>query len=140
MAQRSLIHHLGILAGLTGLVFFGFGLVGLLQGDPGLTAVVDGYGPGARSRALALLAGDTAASLAVTAGCVWFRRGPGPWLAAAGLTVLALTLAAGAADSLTGGQGAAAVLTLAAPAAACLVLAAGLLRRRRADRAGRTGA
>lgn len=131
--QRPLIFHLGMLAGLTGLIFFGPGLLGLLQGDPGILAVAEGYGPTGRTLALGLLAADTAASLAITAGCLWFRRTPGPWIAAAGLFVIALTLAAGLAEKRPGGIGAE-VLNLGLPALICLLLAVGILRQRRVKR------
>ena len=128
--MRKALFHAGLLAGITGTVFFTYGLVSLLSRDQSLTALLDAHGPGARSLALALLGLDAAFSLMVLVGSLRIRSNAGALAAGLGYLLLAPTFAWAAWDKARAGAGLMGVLDVALPGAACLVLAAlcGVLR------------
>ena len=121
--MRAVLFHTGMLAGITGTVFFGFGLVSLLTGDQVLAALVQAHGSGARFLALAVLVLDTLLSLAVLVGSLRIRTRKGRLAAGTGYLLLAPTFAWAAWDRMGAGEPLMGVLDVALPCACCLLLA-----------------
>ena len=121
--MRTVLFHAGLLAGITGTVFFGFGLVSLLNGDQALTALVDAHGPGSRALAKGLLALNALLSLLVLLGSLRIRTRRGPLAAGAGYLLLAPTFVWAAWNKLDAGAPLMDLLDVVLPVAACLLLA-----------------
>ena len=139
--MRRLLFHIGMLAGITGIVFFGSGFLSLVAKDPVLTAVAAKYGPHGRFLSLAMLWANTMLSLAVALGSALMGRRTmaptrrGPMSTALGYLLLSPTFVWAALDSMwTYGEPARA-LPLLLPAIFCWAMAvACLVQWRRAGR------
>lgn len=121
--MRKALFHAGLLVGITGTVFFVYGLASLLSGDQSLNALLDAHGPGSRALALALLGLDAAFSLMVLVGSLRIRSRTGLTAAGLGYLLLAPTFAWAAWDKIQAGAPLMGVLDVALPGAVCLVLA-----------------
>ena len=127
--MRRLLFHIGMLAGITVIVFFGTGFLSLMAEDPVLTAVVAKYGPNGRMLALVLLWLDTVFGLTIALGSALMGRRTmaptrrGPMAAAIGYILLIPTFAWAALDSWNTYQEASRALPLLLPGVFCLAMA-----------------